>query len=409
MIGELMSKSIRVYLAALIAIVVLLALLPVGAFAHANSGNIRPSDETIKSLAQKYLNERNRVMVSSNPNSNNRLNVPMTIPSEMSQKVAARQSGDVEKLRDVTKRIENKGSYYWNRFDTNVKIEKTTVEKDKTVTRIYEYTRLYFAPGKGREGEYSSFDAERDFTFAQNQGNWEITDVQLVDPGTLPPPNEPSVTPPLPTTQPSPEDIKLSNSLSTKALSSRGEPNGQQASSVPLSASLNATGGQAIIDYCNMYTDNSGTNSTAKYNKQWYNVYSDDCQNFASQALHYAAWPYAGAPPTNNYNVWYCPNKTPSNTFINCFDFQMFCAHTGWGKFTADYNDLRVGDIIQIDQYNQGLPSHTLIVFRAGSGNYRNVRLAAHTNNRLNWPLESLLAMVPNTTHTYWLIRTGIP
>ena len=211
------SKSfmVRSICTALIA-AMLLALLPITAFASAKNENKKPSEETMKSLAQKYLNERNRMLVSSDPDSNDMLNVPMLEPGEMSQQLAARQRDDVEKIRSLTKNVENLGCYYWNRFETKVEIENTTVAPHKTVARISEYTRLYFTPEHVRPGsEYSSFGGECDFTFVRNGAKWIISDVTVPNPGTMPPPNQPSAEP----MTPSPKDyIPLNTGPSKKKI-----------------------------------------------------------------------------------------------------------------------------------------------------------------------------------------------
>jgi hypothetical protein len=156
------------------------------------------SVKTMESLALKYLNERNRMLVSSEPDVISALNVPIIKKSEMSPQIAAQQRIDIEKIRKHTMNVEDMAGQYWDRvrwvrFDTEVKISDIKVEPEKTTAHIYEDTRLYFIPDNG--SSYSEFVVDRHFTFVRNEAQWMISDVKVDGEFSDPPLNEPSEKP----------------------------------------------------------------------------------------------------------------------------------------------------------------------------------------------------------------------
>ena len=382
----------------------LLALLPMTTFADVKTENQKPSEEMIKSLAKKYLNERNRILVSSSPNSYPMLlNVSTIKASEMSRQLAARQMSDIEKMRTIRKKVEDQGCRFWNRFETKVEIENITVAPDKTVARIYEYTRLYFGPdylipGKG---ECSSFDAERDFTFVHNGARWIISDVKVTNPGTMPPPNEPSVKPVIP----SPEDYRRLTREPIPEEEGKVLDGGQEPPVSPYA--LKGFSGQAIVDYCNMYAENPNT----EWYPYWWNA---DCTNFISQALHYAGWEYRGWSDWSIF-AWYCNRYTwpwvwfrYTNTWVNATWWKVHALVTERGQDTIDYNGLRVGDVVQIDMDYpaNGVLDHSMIVSRNDAWHYTGKFISQHTENRHDYPLVDVLESWPNTIYWWSLTRT---
>lgn len=355
-IATLKSIGIRKSLMMICGVIIfgmVLAFFPVRVYAGNENSTSKISEGHIISIAEEYLNERNRLLVSSNPDSNPNLqNVPMLKKSEMNEKISERQQGDMNKIRDITKKVEDQGVRYWDRFETNVEIESITEAADQTVVRIFEYTRLYFIQGWGVE--YSSFNTERDFTFIREGNKWIISDVKIVDPGTMPPPNEPSVEPKaLDESEIKPSIIQMNSTEieNTSDEDTRG-----------------ITGGgwfnqQAVIDYCRRYTDNN--NDTDEWNWQWYNGFpGNDCQNFVSQALHYAGWGLVTTGQSGD-KLWYHLYKTTwTNSWVNVMRFRNHVSLYGGqrGHFTSNYDSLRVGDVVQLDTDINGDLNHSMIV-----------------------------------------------
>ena len=400
------SKSllVRSICAALIA-AMLLALFTMAAFAQVSNGNTRPSDETMKSLALKYLNERNCLLVSSNPKSNKNLATVSTIKSsEMETQVEAQQKGDMEKLREFTTGMEKKGYIYWDRFETTVEIHDITVEPDKTVAGIHEYTRLYFIPGKGPD--CSSFDVNRHFTFVRSGDKWTISNVKVDELGFDPPINEPSVKPATLTPE---EKAEAEPPAITEEMQKQiAEANDAKAKVNALTTGISPMGSggfnaQAVIDYCNSYWSN--------YNTYWYANFSPaDCTNFTSQCLDQAGWIYYDGLSWDD-NSWFSYRRGPGNfdvskTFSAADRFFNHCNNRHRVGWTSDYGSLRVGDVVQIDTNQDQTIDHSMIISLITSWNVGGKFYSQHSGSRHNMPLTYALGVYPNTTHWWVLMHT---
>lgn len=146
----------------------------------------------IKTLVYKYLNERSRIMVSSNPANNpNIASAPVIDPSDMSPGLAARQAEDVEKLRAMG------GLGTFDSFATFAQVLDIREKGDTAVLDIGSttYFRNVSKAPDGNADIWSSAGAERLFTFTRMGTRWILTDAKLSSAGTMPPPEEPSVKP----------------------------------------------------------------------------------------------------------------------------------------------------------------------------------------------------------------------
>ena len=150
----------------------------------------------MKTLAHKYLNERNRLLVSTDPQNNpNIAGAPVIDPSEMSPELAARQKEDVEKLRA-------RGNYGgWDDFATSLGVLDISGEGDDIALCVGIATSYHFAPtfyNPTDPNSYppcSSLGYELYFKFARKGNRWILTDAKLPYAGTDPPDTEPSVKP----------------------------------------------------------------------------------------------------------------------------------------------------------------------------------------------------------------------
>jgi hypothetical protein len=143
----------------------------------------------MKTLVHKYLNERNRVAVSHDPQSNpNVAGAPVIDPSEMSPELAARQKEDVEKSRASV----NPGC--WDDFATFLRVLDIRGAGDDVVL-VLRIITFYQVVDPYSDPFYSSEGYDLYCTFAQEGNRWILTDAKLDSAGTMPPVTEPSVKP----------------------------------------------------------------------------------------------------------------------------------------------------------------------------------------------------------------------
>jgi hypothetical protein len=150
----------------------------------------------MKTLAHKYLNERNRLLVSADPKNNpNIAGAPVIDPSEMSPELAARQKEDVEKLRA-------RGNYDgWDDFATSLGVSDISGEGDDIALFVGITTFYHFAPAFYNPTDPNSYPPcssegyELYFKFTWKGNRWILTDAKLPYAGTEPPATEPSVKP----------------------------------------------------------------------------------------------------------------------------------------------------------------------------------------------------------------------
>jgi len=142
----------------------------------------------MKTLAYKYLNERIRMLISSDPDSDpNIAGAPINSPSEMSPELAKRQKEDVGKLKKET----HLGTF--KNFAILAHALSVQEEGDKVVLHLGEST--YFQLSQPGGPPCSAEGADYYFTFSRVGGRWILTDVKLPYAGTMPLDTEPSVKP----------------------------------------------------------------------------------------------------------------------------------------------------------------------------------------------------------------------
>lgn len=146
----------------------------------------------MKTLVHKYLNERNRVAVSHNPQSNpNVAGAPVIDPSEMVPELAARQKEDVNKLRTGTY-----GFPYTDDFATFTQLLDVPRQGPDVVLDIADATFYHYIPANNDPTvQYPHDGGRRYYTFTRKGNGWILTDVKLagaiIEPNTI----EPSVKP----------------------------------------------------------------------------------------------------------------------------------------------------------------------------------------------------------------------
>jgi len=185
-----------VTIAALVLITLVGVLVAVGTThkpTHGTKVTISVDDlAEMKTLVHKYLNERNRVAVAHDPQSNpNVAGAPVIDPSEMSPELAARQKEDVKKLRT--------GAYgyaYTDDFATFTQVLDIPQQGADVVLDIADTSFYHYIPANNDPAvQYFNDGGRRYYTFARKGNGWKLTDARLV--GEIVEPNllEPSVKP----------------------------------------------------------------------------------------------------------------------------------------------------------------------------------------------------------------------
>jgi hypothetical protein len=193
---KLLSKKKIAITVFTIAALVLITL--VGVFAavrptHRTKVTISEDDlAEMKTLVHKYLNERNRVAVSHDPQSNpNVTGAPVIDPSEMSPELAARQKEDVKKLRA--------GIYGYpdtDDFATFTQVLDISQQGPDVVLDIADRDFCHYIPANNDPAtQYVPEGGRRYYTFTRKGNRWILTDVKMA--GAIKEPNllEPSVKP----------------------------------------------------------------------------------------------------------------------------------------------------------------------------------------------------------------------
>lgn len=145
----------------------------------------------MKTLAYGYLNERTRMLISSEPDKDpNIAGAPVISPTDMSPELAERQKEDVEKLKAKTTKT-NSGTF--KNFAILANALSIQEEGDKVVLHLgtSHFYQLSMPGGVG----YSTMGDEYYFTFSRIGDRWILTDVKVpyayIDPSAI----EPSVKP----------------------------------------------------------------------------------------------------------------------------------------------------------------------------------------------------------------------
>lgn len=152
------------------------------------------------------------------------------------------------------------------------------------------------------------------------------------------------------------------------------------------------------FDYSKMYAYASCYNKASPYrkskrNSNYYDFENDggDCTNYISQILH------AGGAPlddTGNY-TWYYYNvddRSPSWTAVDSLYKYLirndYIGPQGYEIVYDQTNNLNKGDLVQFD-FGKGY-AHSAWVISHKKGTFTNIRIATHTKDRWNEPIDSI-------------------
>lgn len=257
---------------------------------------------------------------------------------------------------------------------TRVKVKRTKATLWATEQTVFDLESPGGPPSTG-------YEVEHRFDFVSEDGSWKLTSDEVLDDlkFELPEPGQvPVETPP---TRPE----KASN-----------EDGDIQIATVTIQR-------QAIVNYATRYWTN--------YNPQ-YRADSNDCTNFASQALYAGGWPMVLGFYQSNSVWWYnfsagWPGPYHSYTWGGAHNFYWFTYNSNRRIIAQSVSQLQPGDILQADwtgpqgHLPDGTVDHTMVV--TGKGTNGEVYLTYHTTNRLNRAFFSdLLRAEPNARWYGW-------
>lgn len=164
------------------------------------------------------------------------------------------------------------------------------------------------------------------------------------------------------------------------------------------------------------YTNYSDVVAYAKQYALNYNgayvSFSNDCQNFVSQALTAGGWKNDPSDVYDRNGVddhqWWYGSGPPGSgvhwtySWENTVDFQQYVELSGRGTFVSYWSQAIPGDIVQVNWTGGTEPDHSMIITATGA-TLDDIKITQHTTNRLNYPLIDDMNSYPKAT--WWLIQ----
>ena len=157
-----------------------------------------------------------------------------------------------------------------------------------------------------------------------------------------------------------------------------------------------------------------------------YIAFSNDCTNFASQALRYGGWGFSYIG--NDSQIWYYIANPNPHLVVNSRSWSVvnglysFAITSGRASLdTHSVWDAVPGDILMVDWNGGSAPvDHTMLVTDRTYGSGGNIYLSYHTTNRRDFPLfapypgapwyDSVMGIEAHYGRTpkFWLLKTRI-
>ena len=160
-----------------------------------------------------------------------------------------------------------------------------------------------------------------------------------------------------------------------------------------ISTKQNSLNKGSVVYYGTKYTDNTGGNSTIKYNSAYKAYVGNDCANFVSQCLKYGGWGYVN----NQCPDWWYNNKNTSSTSDDTHSSSWAGANAlylyiiPYNGIKKTYSQAKSGSAGNADVFwlpASGYKTHAMIITQyVKSGSVYLIYYSAHTNNRLNYSL----------------------
>lgn len=125
-----------------------------------------------------------------------------------------------------------------------------------------------------------------------------------------------------------------------------------------------------------------------------------DCTNFVSQSMRAGGWTTVDGA-SRSKTSWWAASDEASRNWASASWFVDFAESSGRAKICAE-DDLELGDFVSMNAYG-GRISHLMIVtgFRCAPEG-REILYSAHSENRLNYPLELAKANSRGYSFLYW-------
>lgn len=153
--------------------------------------------------------------------------------------------------------------------------------------------------------------------------------------------------------------------------------------------------------------------AASNYALQWaysrnpaYINFTNDCTNFASQALRAGGWKDTATLISTQMHSWFYKSSTNyaqtwstanglKNRIVNGYETGATKLGRSFGGLGPEYlnNQIRVGDIIFADWEGDGIYNHTMVVT---SVSYSETLVSYHSTDRKNYSMADVAASSPN-------------
>ncbi|MET8169678.1 amidase domain-containing protein [Streptomyces sp. NPDC005329] len=302
---------------------------------------------------------------------------------KLSSGTARTEDAALSALGDRKDKLAKAGEKY-SRASTTVTLNATRVTGRTAKAAVTESTTLTYQKVSGDEPKSTGFEAQHELTFkADQQGNWQLTDIRDTDQGGL-------------------AVNALTKPTSVKAATTADDtmPNAARAATTRNPVAVPKTG--TAFDYKAMAT----------YAEKYWNVYNKDypdynghgaggdCTNFVSQSLKAGGWKHVPGY-VYDYTKWFGNADIQSDSFVGVNEWSWFAQNSKRTTALANVYQLEVGDVLQMDFDRDGSKDHTMIV-TAKSGGVPYVTY--HSNNTLRRSVASLVSSYP--TAYFYAYRT---
>lgn len=137
-----------------------------------------------------------------------------------------------------------------------------------------------------------------------------------------------------------------------------------------------------------------------------YPIQSNNCANFASQALHAGGWPLRNGINPRDTGNWHYNLTGPlgaSRTWVNSGTLYYTSVQAGWAKLSSIYK-ARTGDLLFVDWDPKGRADgdidHVMVV-TGYSASKRMPLISQKSSNRHNIPLSKSISLAKDQGKTF--------
>ncbi|ANP54779.1 hypothetical protein J2Z21_001576 [Streptomyces griseochromogenes] len=306
---------------------------------------------------------------------------------KLSASQSRQESSALTELHGRKSRLAKLGEKY-SAGSTKVTLDATRVTGRTAKADVTETTTLTYKKVRGKEPKTTGFQAHHELTFrADQQGNWQLTDVRDTDNGYIAV-NQVAKQPPV-SVKASPADDAPPEAL--RAATRWPAP------ASPKNTTTGAYDYKAMVAYATRYWNNYNPDYP-DYNGQGA---GGDCTNFVSQTLKAGGWKHVPGY-TNDFHKWFGNADIQSDSFVGVNEFSWFALSSKRVTGLANVYQLDIGDVLQMDFNRDGSKDHSMIVtYRSPQGV---PYVTYHSTNTYNRSVASLVASYPGAA--FYAYRT---